>query len=212
MLTGDEQCLQFYPPPITAQLWVCVPFSWMLSHFSHVHLFVILWTGAHQAPLSLGFSRQEYWSGLPFPSPGESFWPRDWTCISCIGWQILYHWAPGKLVSLGEDKEKHESGCVDGWHSSQWELWLSLHFSPENHTRGHSVPFHCLPRTRERRPRALPQGWCFLFLTGSCKCLEAALSRSAFRAARTPGADLRFLIVMPRWPPCSFKHCCVVKT
>ena len=29
------------------------------------------WTGAQQAPLSMGFSRQEYWSGLPFPSPGE---------------------------------------------------------------------------------------------------------------------------------------------
>ena len=31
----------------------------------------ILWTKALQAPLSLGFSRQEYWSGLPFPSPGD---------------------------------------------------------------------------------------------------------------------------------------------
>ena len=29
------------------------------------------WTGAHRAPLSIGFSRQEYWSGLPFPSPGD---------------------------------------------------------------------------------------------------------------------------------------------
>ena len=34
---------------------------------NHVQLFVILWTGAHQAPLSMGFFRQEYWSGLPFP-------------------------------------------------------------------------------------------------------------------------------------------------
>ena len=42
----------------------------MLSHFSHVRLFVTLWTVAHQAPLSMGFSRQEYWSGLPIPSPG----------------------------------------------------------------------------------------------------------------------------------------------
>ena len=31
----------------------------------------IPWTIAHQAPLSMGFSRQEYWSGLPFPSPGD---------------------------------------------------------------------------------------------------------------------------------------------
>ena len=37
----------------------------------HVWLCVTLWTLAHQAPLSVGFSRQEYWSGLPFPSPGD---------------------------------------------------------------------------------------------------------------------------------------------
>ena len=42
----------------------------MLSLFSRVRLFAIPWTVAHQAPLSMGFSRQEYWSGLPFPSPG----------------------------------------------------------------------------------------------------------------------------------------------
>ena len=41
----------------------------MLSHFSHVQLFAILWIIACQAPLSMGFSRQ-YWSGLSFPPPG----------------------------------------------------------------------------------------------------------------------------------------------
>ena len=35
-----------------------------------VQLFATPWTGAHQAPQSMEFSRQEYWSGLPFPSPG----------------------------------------------------------------------------------------------------------------------------------------------
>ena len=42
----------------------------MLSCFSHVLLFATLWTVALQGPLSMGFSRQEYWSGLPFPPPG----------------------------------------------------------------------------------------------------------------------------------------------
>ena len=37
---------------------------------SYVRLFATPWTVAYQAPLSMGFSRQEYWSGLPFPSPG----------------------------------------------------------------------------------------------------------------------------------------------
>ena len=42
----------------------------VLSHFSRVSLLADLWTIACQAPLSMGFSRQEYWNGLPFPSPG----------------------------------------------------------------------------------------------------------------------------------------------
>ena len=41
----------------------------MLSHFSRVRLCATPWMAAHQAPPSLGFSRQERWSGLPFPSP-----------------------------------------------------------------------------------------------------------------------------------------------
>ena len=41
----------------------------LLSHFSHVRVCVTPYTAAHQAPLSLGFSRQEHWRGLPFPSP-----------------------------------------------------------------------------------------------------------------------------------------------
>ena len=43
----------------------------MLSHFSHGQRFATPWTVAHQAPPSMGFSRQEYWSGWPFPSPGD---------------------------------------------------------------------------------------------------------------------------------------------
>ena len=43
-----------------------------VKSLSRVRLFVTPWTVAHQAPLSMGFSRQEYWSGLPFPSPKMS--------------------------------------------------------------------------------------------------------------------------------------------
>ena len=42
-----------------------------VKSLSHVRLFATLWTVARQAPLSMGFSRQEYWSGLLFPSPGD---------------------------------------------------------------------------------------------------------------------------------------------
>ena len=60
----------------------------MLCHFSFVWLCGTLSTVAHQAPLSMGFSRQEYWSRLPGMISKGSSWPRDWTCVSyvpCIG-------------------------------------------------------------------------------------------------------------------------------
>ena len=47
---------------------------------SYVWLFASSWTVAHQAPLSMGFSRQEYWSGLPCPPPGDLPKP----CLLCI--------------------------------------------------------------------------------------------------------------------------------
>ena len=43
----------------------------MLSHFSHVWFFATLWTIDPQASLSMGFSGQEYWKGLPCPPPGD---------------------------------------------------------------------------------------------------------------------------------------------
>ena len=49
---------------------VCVCMC-VCKSLSHVALFVTLWTVACQSPLSMGFSRQEYWSGLPFPSSGD---------------------------------------------------------------------------------------------------------------------------------------------
>ena len=55
---------------INAYMWNLEKW-YVLSCFSHVQLFVTLWTVARQAPLSMGFSRQEHWSGLPFPPPGD---------------------------------------------------------------------------------------------------------------------------------------------
>ena len=62
------------------------------SHFSCVWLFVTLWTITHQAPLSMGFSRQEYWSRLPFPSP-EVF-PTQGSNLYVL---YLLHWQAGSL-------------------------------------------------------------------------------------------------------------------
>ena len=49
--------------------WTIVLLLLLLSRFSCVQLYATPLMAAHQAPLSLGFSRQKYWSGLPFPSP-----------------------------------------------------------------------------------------------------------------------------------------------
>ena len=70
--------------------WVAVSFSnackWKVKvkSLSRVWLLATPWTAAHQAPPSVGFSRQEYWSGLPLPSPFYTFW--DLICV-----QGLFH-------------------------------------------------------------------------------------------------------------------------
>ena len=66
---------------------------------SHFWLFATPWTVADQVPPSMGFSRKEYWSVFPFPSPGESSQPRDQTLVSCIvGWYFTV-WATSVLQS-----------------------------------------------------------------------------------------------------------------
>ena len=75
-------------------LWSHTLLASMLCCFSRVPLFVTLWPVSRQAPLTMGFSRQEYWNGLPCPPPGESSPLRDGICISCVSWistRILYH-------------------------------------------------------------------------------------------------------------------------
>ena len=67
--------------------WVAISFSnsckgkVKVKSLSHVRLLVTPWTAAYQAPPSMGFSRQEYWSGVPSPSPNEniSAWKIPWT-------------------------------------------------------------------------------------------------------------------------------------
>ena len=65
-------------------VYICMH-AQLLNHVLH---FVIPWTVACQAPLSMGFFRQEYWSGLPFPPPGGSSQPRDQNCfLRLLHWQ-----------------------------------------------------------------------------------------------------------------------------
>ena len=61
--------------------------------FTRVQLFAMLWTVALQAPLSMGFSRQEYWNGFPCPPPGDLPNPgtEPVSYVSCFGRWVLYH-------------------------------------------------------------------------------------------------------------------------
>ena len=72
--------------------------EWVKSLCS-VWLFVTPWTVAYQASPSIGFSKQEYWSGLPFPTPGEYSQPGDQTRISCIGRCVVQHWATWEVLT-----------------------------------------------------------------------------------------------------------------
>ena len=109
--------LLIFGPPLTSTVsqhivltsgeWVNLLFSppWdgshtcVLSHFSHVQVFATLWTVAHQAPLSMGLSRQEYWSGLPCHPPE--------IVQHCSSWAtelhdlfILHQFLPGYPLTL----------------------------------------------------------------------------------------------------------------
>ena len=82
----------------------------MLSWLSHVRLSATLWTTAQQAPLSMGFSRQEYQSGLLLPPPGGSSRPRDQTYVSydcCIGGRFFTTRATWKVLRLSLFHKKY---------------------------------------------------------------------------------------------------------
>ena len=83
-LFSADQVVHSYLMP-----WMC-----MLSHFSCVQLFATPRTVAHWAPLSIGFSRQEYWSGVPCPPPGGLPNPGSNPGLLRLPhcrW-VLYHW------------------------------------------------------------------------------------------------------------------------
>ena len=108
-------------------LYMCV-----LRHFSCVWLFVILWTAAHQASLSMGFSRQEYWSGLPCPPPEDLPDPgiklTSVTSPALIGgffttiaaWENL-DWHYYLLIRIFKN-----IFCCVNYLSTFWKLWWAL--------------------------------------------------------------------------------------
>ena len=100
----------------------------LLSRFSHVRLCVTPWTAAHQASLSMGFSRQEHWSGLPFPSQNawnwkvkvkslSRFWllATPWTAAyqapPCMGFSRQQFWSGVPLPSPSDFGSPQNKAC-----------------------------------------------------------------------------------------------------
>ena len=109
-----KQCSHFeeyFSIPYTVKHAHSSPQIAMLSHFSHVRLCATPETAAHQAPPSLGFSRQEHWSGLPFPSPTHESEKWKWSRSVVSDPQrphglqpsrLLHPWDfPGKSTGVG---------------------------------------------------------------------------------------------------------------
>ena len=77
------------------------------SVVSRVRLFVAQWTEAHQAPLSMGFPRREYWSGLPFPSQGDLPDPEIKPKSPALAGRFFPTDPPGKPLYVHTHTEKH---------------------------------------------------------------------------------------------------------
>ena len=99
-----------------------------VKSLSRVRLFATLWTLAHQAPLSMRFSRQEYWSGLPFPSPGNLPDPGIKPRSPALQADTLPSEPPGKLCPL----------FVIPW-TVVYQAFLSMGFSRQAYWNG--LPF-----------------------------------------------------------------------
>ena len=115
----------------------------MLHHFSNSRLFATLWTNPtdcrRQAPLSMGFSRQEYWSGLPFPPPGDLPHPGIKLMslnVFCIVRRVLNH--QGQLEShkekeqMGNPQIQKKRSClvyahINFFFFSSQAIWAKLH-------------------------------------------------------------------------------------
>ena len=106
-----------------------------VKSLSHVQLFAMPWTVACQTPLSVGFSRQEYWSGLPFSSPVDLSQPREWTWVSRIVGRLLSIWATREaLATLSSYYQSGQTSRTQLLHTTQMlsESFKDIVFVPSS--------------------------------------------------------------------------------
>ena len=83
-----------------------------VKSLSHVRLFATPWTITYQAPLSMGFSRQEYWSRLPFPSPGDPSNPGIEPRSPALQADTLLSEPPGKPTTKYTNKQENKTQTI----------------------------------------------------------------------------------------------------
>ena len=114
---------------------------------SHVLLFVTPWTAAHQAPLSMRVSKQEYWSGLPFPPPGDlpdpGTEPLSPTCSALAG-RFFTTELPGK---------PRKTGCwwLNSWYNPETGKTLDKFHDLRSHTERQECCCHLKQCTEDRK-------------------------------------------------------------
>ena len=93
---------------------------------SHVRLFVTLWTVVYQAPPPMGCSRQEYWSGLPFPSPGDLPDPGIEPGSPTVEADALTSEPPGKTIPKKGNGKKKLNYCTTAHISCPSKVMLKI--------------------------------------------------------------------------------------
>ena len=128
------------------RMWPACVRACVLSHFSHVQLFETLWTVACQAPLSMRFSRQEYWSGLPCAPPEDLPDPgiKPVSYISCIAGRLYplsdlgrQNMAYAQPITSSYDQKSRDMMTAGGY------TYYSLHDSSSMKTRWFPSPNFC---------------------------------------------------------------------
>ena len=146
----------------TGATWEAPSASCDMKLLSHAQLFATPWIVAYQAPPSIGFSRQEYWSGLPFPSPGDLPNPEIEPWSFTLQADTLPSKPPGKPISfLGWPNTAENSSY---WHSRAPNLGPSCLSDYVLHSIFSQASYTQLLSSKQTSPQTICQRWPLLFI------------------------------------------------
>ena len=154
----------------------------VLRCFSHVQLFATPWTVARQAPLSVGFSRQEYWSGLPWPPTGDlpdsGIKPVS-PASSALPGGSLTLMPPGKHTFTATSRLVRWTSLAVQWLRLRFQCW-GWRFKPWS---GNQDPTYC--RVPPPPPKKTTKKPVFDWMTGDCWLAEMTHHRTTTGISHT---------------------------